>query len=100
MSNVIKLKRSSTINSAPTTSDLEFGEVAVNSADKKIYMRDGENSITTIANFANVDAFPYGDYGTVSESIVIDAFGQQESDGWDMLDTPQNALTTHDLGGL
>ena len=54
MSNVIKLKRSSTINSAPTTSDLEIGEVAVNSADKKIYMRDGENSITTIANFAKL----------------------------------------------
>ena len=53
---VIKLKRSNTASSVPTTSDLADGEVAVNTSDKKVYMRSGD-SIVTIANFndSNID---------------------------------------------
>lgn len=50
MSTVIKLKRSTTASSVPTTSDLEDGEVAVNITDKIVYMRSGA-SIVTVANF-------------------------------------------------
>ena len=39
MATVIKLKKSETASSVPTTSDLAVGEVAVNTADKKIYVR-------------------------------------------------------------
>ena len=39
MANVIKLKRSTTASDVPTTSDLADGEVAVNLADQKIYVR-------------------------------------------------------------
>ena len=39
MATVIKLKRSTSADSVPTTSDLTDGEVAVNIADKKIYIR-------------------------------------------------------------
>lgn len=46
MANVIKPKRSSTSSSVPTTSDLADGEIAVNTADQKIYMRSGSNIIT------------------------------------------------------
>lgn len=46
MANVIKPKRSSTSSSAPTTSDLADGEIAVNTADQKIYMRAGSNIVT------------------------------------------------------
>jgi len=46
MANVIKPKRSSTSSSAPTTSDLADGEIAVNTADQKIYMRSGSNIVT------------------------------------------------------
>ena len=49
MANVFKPKRSSTASSVPTTSDLSDGEIAVNSADKKIYLRDGA-SIIEVAN--------------------------------------------------
>jgi len=49
MSTVIKLKRSETASSVPTTSDLEVGEVAVNTIDQKIYMRSS-SGIVTIAN--------------------------------------------------
>ena len=51
MSTVIKLKRSETGGSAPTTSDLEIGEVAVNTADQKIYMRSS-TGIVVVADTA------------------------------------------------
>ena len=50
MATVIKLKRSTTASSVPTTSDLEDGEVAVNITDKVVYMRSG-GSVVTVANF-------------------------------------------------
>ena len=46
----IKLKRSHTHSNIPTTSDLAEGEFAVNTYDKKLYMRDGSNEIVTVAN--------------------------------------------------
>lgn len=54
MSTVIKLKRTTTANAVPTTSDLEDGEIAVNVTDKRIFVRNGDN-IITVANFANAD---------------------------------------------
>ena len=39
MAVVIKPKKSETASSAPTTSDLAAGEIAVNTADQKIYIR-------------------------------------------------------------
>jgi len=62
MANVFKPKRSSTASSVPTTSDLSDGEIAVNSADKKIYLRDGA-SIIEVAND--------GSSGTTSSLGVI-----------------------------
>lgn len=50
MATVIKLKKSETASSVPTTSDLAVGEVAVNTADKKIYIRDSSNNIVEVAN--------------------------------------------------
>ena len=45
----IKLKRSTTATVVPTTSNLADGEVAVNIADRKIYVRNG-GSIVEVAN--------------------------------------------------
>lgn len=39
MANEILLKRSSTANAVPTTGDLEFGELAVNTNDGKVYFK-------------------------------------------------------------
>ena len=44
MSQTIKLKRKFT-SGAPGTDDLVEGEVAINTADQKIYMRDASNNI-------------------------------------------------------
>lgn len=49
MANILKPKRSSVASSIPTTSNLADGEMAVNSADKKIYVRDG-TEIIEVAN--------------------------------------------------
>ena len=46
----IKLKRSHTHSNIPTTSDLSEGEFAVNTYDRKLYMRDGSSNIVTVAN--------------------------------------------------
>jgi len=49
MATVIKLKKSETASSVPTTSDLQVGEVAVNTADKKIYVRSS-TGVVEVAN--------------------------------------------------
>ena len=51
MANIFKPKRSNTSSSVPTTGDLTDGELAVNSADKIIYLRDG-GSIVEVANYS------------------------------------------------
>ena len=50
MATVIKLKKSETAGSAPDTGDLVQGEVAINTADQKIYVRDSNDNIVTVAN--------------------------------------------------
>lgn len=50
MTTVIKPKRSETALSVPTTSDLAVGELAVNTADQKIYIRDSSNSIVELGS--------------------------------------------------
>jgi len=60
---IIKLKRSTTASSVPTTSNLADGEIAVNITDKKIYQRNG-NDIVEIANNSN--------FSSVSSNLLPD----------------------------
>jgi hypothetical protein len=46
----IKPKRSETASSAPASGDLEVGEIAVNSADQKIYTKKSDGTIVEVAN--------------------------------------------------
>ena len=50
MATVIKLKKSETASSVTDTGDLAVGEVAINTADQKIYVRDSNDNIVTVAN--------------------------------------------------
>ena len=61
----IKIKRFTTASDVPNTSELVDGEIAVNIADKKIYVRDG-SSIVTISG---------ADFSAVGEDIIPDANG-------------------------
>lgn len=49
MANTIKLKRSSTASDTPSASDLEVGELAINTADAKLFTKHTDNSIKTIS---------------------------------------------------
>jgi hypothetical protein len=64
---VIKIKRSETASSVPTTSDLEVGEIAVNTSDKKVYIRDSGDQIVTVANFSESN-----DLSSISQSLLPD----------------------------
>jgi len=65
---VIKLKRSTTASSIPTTGDLADGEVAVNITDKIVYMRSGA-SIVTVANFNSGSSV---DLSAIDQDILPD----------------------------
>ena len=49
MTNIIKIKRSETVDSIPTTSDLAVGELCMNVADQKLYTRRSDNTIVTVS---------------------------------------------------
>ena len=46
---VIKLKRNTSNTTAPTTSDIDVGEVAISAVDGKIYLRKTDNTIVAQA---------------------------------------------------
>ena len=50
MAQTVKLKRSSVASKVPTASDLELGELAMNTVDGKVYFEknDGSPSVQTI----------------------------------------------------
>ena len=48
MATVIKPKKSESAGSTPGTSDIVVGEIAVNTADKKIYIRDSSDNIVSL----------------------------------------------------
>ena len=50
MANQVLLKKSSVVGKVPTSSDLTYGELALNYADGKLYFKDTNN---TIQNFSN-----------------------------------------------
>lgn len=65
-------KRSSTASAVPTTSNLQDGEMAINIADKKVYVRSG----TDIVEVANASSGGGGGGATtviiVTSSITLD----------------------------
>ena len=58
----IKIKRFETAGDVPNTSELLDGEIAVNIADKKIYVRDGSTIVEMTADLSSVaeDIIPDG----------------------------------------
>ncbi len=62
MAQTIKLKRSSVAGRVPTTSDLEYGEIGINTADGKIYLKKSGGGAQVIsAGFS-------GDYGDLTNT--------------------------------
>lgn len=117
MATVIKLKRSETASAIPTSSDIDVGELAINTVDKLFYIRNTSNQIFPVANYVDIDpdevdsrldaveaalsfsTFPTGDYGNLGAASV-DAFGISVSPAFDCLTTPSGAVSEVDLGVL
>ena len=68
----IKPKRTATTGNAPTTGDLEAGEIAINLADRIMYYRDTLNNIKTI-NIADLTDFDTGDLTEGANLYYTDA---------------------------
>ena len=45
---LVKLKRNTTTTTAPTTSDIVVGELAISAVDGKVYLRKTDNTIKAI----------------------------------------------------
>ena len=87
MASIIRLKRSTTPGSIPTTSDISTGEVALNLSDGRLFASKGSSVFEVGANvhslsvgsggfsFANgAVTFPGGD-GAVGQTLVTDGSG-------------------------
>jgi hypothetical protein len=67
----VLLKRSSVVGNAPSASDLEYGELAINFADGKIYFKDNSNAIKAFVDSARVEAIAAAVGGSIDSAGVI-----------------------------
>jgi len=106
MATVVKIKGSGTASSAPTTSDLDYRELALNYADKKLYFKNSTGAIdffagggiteSEVIELVTFGQFPTGDYGDFSAGL--DAFGVSTTlQSYDAAGA-SGSLKTEDLG--
>jgi hypothetical protein len=71
MANKVLLKKSSVAAKVPLTTDLEYGELAINYADGKLYFKNTNNQIESFSAGAGggSSGSPYLDAGFITESI-------------------------------
>ena len=87
MASVLKVKRSSVQGKAPTTNDLQTGELALNTRDGKLFSSDGSSVFEVGSNVATIDvgtltigntnpySFPSED-GSALQILQTDGSGQ------------------------
>ena len=85
-------KRSSVRGSVPDTSDLAAGEIAINSADAKLYVRGASNNIVTLAT-GNADSYTTNTY----TNGVLTGQSKYTSKGGDLLETKTFTYTNGNL---
>lgn len=91
MSNVIKIKRSETADSIPTTSDLAIGEICMNVTDQKLYTRKSDNSIVTISDVTT---------GKASLELVSDDAGATSGPALDLYRNSFSPFDSDDIGEI
>ena len=81
---VVKIKQSSVANKVPSASDLEQGELALNTADVKLYSKNAAGAIITLSE------------GSVTTTSLIYDFGDSIRDViYDGGDSDDAVFTTH-----
>ena len=68
---VIKPKISETASSIPTTSDLATGEIAMNTADQKIYTKDSNGAIIIVGSGVGGATTAYVDAKAITMAIAL-----------------------------
>ena len=95
MTQVIKPKRKFT-SGAPTTSDLVEGEIAINTADKKLYIRDNANNIVEIASGGGTAGGSTSEITQSSHGLAVKDAIRHNGSAW--VKAQANATTTLALG--
>ena len=68
---VIKPKKSETASSIPSTSDLDTGEIAMNTADQKSYTKDSNGAIIVVGAGAGGATTAYVDAKAITMAIAL-----------------------------
>ena len=68
---VIKPKKSETASSIPSTSDLATGEIALNTADQKIYTKDSNGAIIVVGSGVGGATTAYVDAKAITMAIAL-----------------------------
>jgi len=79
MANVFKPKRSNTASSVPTTSDLIDGELAVNSADRKIFLREGSDIVEIASSGPGLGVIASGHFSSAGATVYADGISCSRS---------------------
>ena len=98
----VLLKRSSVIGRAPQPGDLQYGEIAINFADGKLYYKDANNNINAFIDSARVQAIAES-VSAIAESqldsgeviaLIDSAYVQQRQDyDWNSLENIPSYVT-------
>ena len=93
MTNIFKPKRSSTASSVPTTSDLSDGELAVNSADRKIFLRDGSDIVEIASSGPGLGVIASGHFSSAGATVYADGISCSRSSAGVFVITFSSALS-------
>lgn len=98
MANKVLLKRSSVANKIPATGDLEYGELAINYTDEKLYFKNASNAIksfesitTTISDTAPTT--PKKNDKWIDTSSGIEYFWYVDSDSGQWVETGPTGIS-------
>jgi hypothetical protein len=93
MANVVKLKRSAVSGKNPTTSDLQLGEVALNTTDGNLFFKRDSNGLESIITVVNTG---------LSQTLINKSFGNDVTitDGSLILATDQENLDLSSGAGI
>ena len=83
MAQTIKLKRSATSGATPTTSQLELGEVAINTYDGKMYIKKDVGGTESIVEIGGLSSVALGGLSDVTiSSVAADQLLQYNGSEW------------------
>jgi len=90
--NVVKFKRSAVAGKIPQTTDLDLGELALNTYDGRIYLK---KSVSSVESVVTIQPFPTG--GTTGQLLSLDSSGNLI---WTSSNYTLPTASTSTLGGV